>query len=238
VVGIGPGGPLDRTRRAEAAIAASGVIVGYTRYLELIADLTSNKKLVSSGMRQETERCRKALEEARSGETVALISSGDPGIYGMAGLALELNDSENFAVPLEIVPGLTAGGAAAARLGAPLMLDYATISLSDLLVPWETIRKRLEAVAAADLVTVLYNPRSKKRVKQLDEAVAIFTRHRPGTTPVGVGTAVGTTEEQIILTDLDHVLSQEIGMRSLLIIGNRSSKKLLNWFVTPRGYKV
>jgi precorrin-3B C17-methyltransferase len=238
VVGIGPGGPLDRTRRAEAAIAASGVIVGYTRYLELIADLTSNKKLVSSGMRQETERCRKALEEARSGETVALISSGDPGIYGMAGLALELNDSENFAVPLEIVPGLTAGGAAAARLGAPLMLDYATISLSDLLVPWETIRKRLEAVAAADLVTVLYNPRSKKRVKQLDEAVAIFTRHRPGTTPVGVGTAVGTTEEQIILTDLDHVLSQEIGMRSLLIIGNSSSKKLLNWFVTPRGYKV
>jgi precorrin-3B C17-methyltransferase len=238
VVGIGPGGPLDRTRRAEAAIAASGVIVGYTRYLELIADLTSNKKLVSSGMRQETERCRKALEEARSGETVALISSGDPGIYGMAGLALELNDSENFAVPLEIVPGLTAGGAAAARLGAPLMLDYATISLSDLLVPWETIRKRLEAVAAADLVTVLYNPRSKKRVKQLDEAVAIFTRHRPGTTPVGVGTAVGTTEEQIILTDLDHVLSQEIGMRSLLIIGNRSSNKLLNWFVTPRGYKV
>jgi precorrin-3B C17-methyltransferase len=118
------------------------------------------------------------------------------------------------------------------------MLDYATISLSDLLVPWETIRQRLEAVAAADLVTVLYNPKSKKRVKQLDEAIAIFARHRPGTTPVGIGTAVGTVEEQIILTDLDHVLSQEIGMRSLLIIGNRSSKKLENWFVTPRGYNV
>lgn len=238
MVGIGPGGPLDRTRRAEQAIAASGVIVGYARYLELVADLTRDKLLVSSGMRQETERCRKALELARSGETVALISSGDSGIYGMAGLALELNAAEDFAVAVEIVPGLTAGGAAAARLGAPLMLDYATISLSDLLVPWETIRRRLEAVAAADLVTVLYNPRSKKRVRQLDEAVAIFARQRPGATPVGIGTAVGTEEEQIILTDLDHVLRQEIGMRSLLIIGNRSSRKLLNWFITPRGYKV
>jgi precorrin-3B C17-methyltransferase len=238
VVGIGPGGPLDRTRRAEQAIAASSVIVGYTRYLELIADLTRDRRLISSGMRQETERCRKALELARSGETVALISSGDSGIYGMAGLALELNAAEDFAVSVEIVPGLTAGAAAAARLGAPLMLDYAAISLSDLLVPWETIRRRLEAVAAADLVTVLYNPRSKKRVRQLDEAIAIFARHRPGTTPVGIGTAVGTAEEQIILTDLDHVLSQEIGMRSLLIIGNRSSKKLLNWFIMPRGYKV
>ncbi|MBI5583434.1 MAG: precorrin-3B C(17)-methyltransferase [Deltaproteobacteria bacterium] len=238
MVGIGPGGPLDRTRRAEQAIKESGVIVGYTRYLELISDLTGDKRLVSSGMRQETERCRKALEMARSGETVALISSGDSGIYGMAGLALELNTAENFSVPIEIVPGLTAGGAAAARMGAPLMLDYATISLSDLLVPWETIRRRLEAVAAADLVTVLYNPKSKKRVKQLAEAVAIFAGHRPGTTPVGIGTAVGTDEEEITLTDLDHVLDQEIGMRSLLIIGNTSSKKMLNWFVTPRGYTV
>jgi precorrin-3B C17-methyltransferase len=229
---------LDRTRRAERAIAESQVIVGYSRYLELIADLTKGKKIVASGMRQETERCRKALELARSGETVALVSSGDPGIYGMAGLALELAAAEGTPVPIEVIPGITASSAAAARLGAPLMLDYAVISLSDLLVPWETIRKRLEAVATADLVTVLYNPRSKKRVEQLEEAVAIFVRHRPGTTPVGIGTAVGTEEEQIVLTDLAQVLEKEIGMRSLVIIGNRSSKKLLNWFVTPRGYKV
>jgi precorrin-3B C17-methyltransferase len=189
-------------------------------------------------MRQESERCRKALELAQSGETVALISSGDSGIYGMAGLALELNSAEYFSVPMEIIPGLTSAGAAAARMGAPLMLDYATISLSDLLVPWETIRKRLEAVAAADLVTVLYNPRSKKRVKQLEEAVAIFARYRPGTTPVGIGTAVTTDEEQIVLTDLAHLLEKEIGMRSLVIIGNRSSKRVLDWFITPRGYKV
>ena len=189
-------------------------------------------------MRQETERCRKALEFARSGATVALISSGDPGIYGMAGLALELAAAEDFPIPIEIVPGLTAAGSAAACLGAPLMLDYAAISLSDLLVPWETIRQRLEAVAAADLVTVLYNPKSQKRVRQLEEAVAIFARHRPGTTPVGIGTSVGTGDEQITLTDLDHVVEQEITMRSIVILGNRSSKKLLNWFVTPRGYKV
>jgi precorrin-3B C17-methyltransferase len=229
---------LDRTRRAEQAIAASGVIVGYARYLELIADLTKGKSLVSSGMRQETERCRMALNLALSGETVALVSSGDPGIYGMAGLAIELAAAEAMPVPIEVIPGITASSAAAARLGAPLMLDYAVISLSDLLVPWETIRKRLEAVAAADLVTVLYNPKSKKRVKQLEEALALFSAHRPGTTPVGIGTSVGTEEEQIVLTDLDRVLKQEIGMRSILIIGNRSSKKILNWFVTPRGYKV
>ncbi len=229
---------MDRTRRAERAIEESQVIAGYSRYLELIADLTKGKKLVSSGMRQETERCRKALELARSGETVALVSSGDPGIYGMAGLALELAAAEGSSVSIEVIPGITASSAAAARLGAPLMLDYAVISLSDLLVPWETIRMRLEAVAAADLVTVLYNPRSKKRVKQLEEAVAIFARHRPGTTPVGIGTAVGTEEEQIVLTDLAQVLEKEIGMRSLVIIGNRSSRKVLDWFITPRGYKV
>jgi precorrin-3B C17-methyltransferase len=229
---------LDRTRRAEQAIAASGVIAGYARYLELIADLTKGKRIVSSGMRQETERCRMALDLARSGETVALVSSGDPGIYGMAGLAIELAAAEGTPVSIEVIPGITASSAAASRMGAPLMLDYAVISLSDLLVPWETIQKRLEAVAAADLVTVLYNPKSKKRVTQLEETVAIFTRHRPGTTPVGIGTSVGTEEEQIVLTDLDQVLKQEIGMRSILIIGNRSSRKLLNWFVTPRGYKV
>ncbi len=229
---------MDRTRRAERAIEESQVIAGYSRYLELIADLTKGKKLVSSGMRQESERCRKALELARSGETVALVSSGDPGIYGMAGLALELAAAEGSFVSIEVIPGLTASSAAAARLGAPLMLDYAVISLSDLLVPWETIRMRLEAVAAADLVTVLYNPRSKKRVKQLEEAVALFARHRLGTTPVGIGTAVGTEEEQIVLTNLAQVLEKEIGMRSLVIIGNRSSRKVLDWFITPRGYKV
>jgi len=229
---------LDRTCRAEQAIAQSTVVVGYTRYLKLIEDLTAGKELLASGMRQETERCRAALARARGGETVALISSGDPGIYGMAGLAIELAATEAPSVPVEIIAGVSAANATAARLGAALMLDFATISLSDLLVPWETIRARLEAVAAADLVVALYNPRSKKRVKQLEEAATIFRRHRPETTPVGVGTAVGTAEERVILTDLAHFLEVDIAMRSVVLIGNRTSRCLGGWFITPRGYQL
>jgi precorrin-3B C17-methyltransferase len=237
-VGIGPGGPLDRTHRAERAIAESQVVVGYKRYLDLIADLTKDKELVSSGMTKETERCEAAIQKARQGATVALVSSGDSGIYGMAGLALELANSSGNPVAIEIIPGVTAATATAAKLGAPLMLDFACISLSDLLVPWAMIRQRLEAVAAADLVVALYNPRSKKRTDQLEEAAEIFHRYRAGTTPVGVGTAVGTEDESLILSDLDHFLGLEINMRSIVIIGNGSSKTIDGWFVTPRGYRV
>ncbi len=229
---------MDRTCHAEQAIAQSTVVVGYTRYLKLIEDLTSGKELIASGMKQETERCRAALGRARGGETVALISSGDPGIYGMAGLAIELAVTEAASVPVEIIPGVSAANATAARLGAALMLDFATISLSNLLVPWETIRARLEAVASVDLVVALYNPRSKKRVKQLEEAALIFRRHRPETTPVGVGTAVGTPEERLVLTDLAHFLEVEITMRSVVLVGNRTSRCIGGWFLTPRGYHV
>ncbi len=238
MVGIGPGGPLDRTRRAEQAIGQSAIIVGYARYLELIKDLTSGKEIISSGMRQEKERCLIALHKAREGSTVSLISSGDPGIYGMAGLALELSAAESLSLPIEIIPGVSASNAAAARLGAPIMLDYASISLSDLLVPWETIVKRLTAVARADLVAVLYNPKSKKRIKQLEEAIKLFKTFRAGTTPVGIGTAIGTGEESVVLTDLDHCLKFDITMRSILIVGNQSSINLQGWFITPRGYAL
>ena len=238
VVGIGPGGPLDRTGRAVEAIAASNCIVGYTRYVELISDLTAGKELIATGMTREKERCRLALARAQAGKTVALISSGDPGVYGMAGLVLELAASEGIAVPIEIVPGVTAASALAARLGAPLVCDFAVVSLSDLLVPWEQIRRRLEAVAAADLVVAIYNPRSQKRTRQLAEAAAIFRRHRPGTTPVGIGTALGSPEEQILLSDLDRFLTLPIAMRSVVIVGNSSTKRIAEWLVTPRGYEV
>lgn len=229
---------LDRTRRAEDAIRRSSVVVGYKHYLENIRDLTDGKELLSSGMTQEVDRCRAALQRARDGAVVAFVSSGDAGVYGMAGLALELAASEGFSLPIEIVPGVSAANAAAARLGAPLMLDYACISLSDLLVPWETIRQRAEAIAAADLVIALYNPKSAKRVRQIAEVAAIVRQYRPGTTPVGVASAVGLEEERIVLTDLDHLLEQDIGMRSIVIVGNRSSKCLNGWFVTPRGYQL
>ena len=238
MVGIGPGGKLDRTRRAEEAIAASQVVVGYTKYLEQIGDLTAGKELISSGMTQEAARCRRALERAAAGATVSLVSSGDAGIYGMAGLALEMSAALERPMRIEIVPGVSAANAAAARLGAPLMLDFAVISLSDLLVPWPVIRQRLEAVAAADLVVALYNPRSKKRTRQLEEAAEILSAHRPGSTPVGVATAVGSAEERIVLSRLDSFLGCEIGMRSIVIVGNRSSKVAGGWFVTPRGYEL
>jgi len=220
------------------AISGSQVVVGYSRYLDLIRDLLEGKETIATGMTREIERCRAALRLAEEGKVVALVSSGDPGIYGMASLAIELSRAEGVSVPIEIVPGVSAASAAAARLGAPLALDFACISLSDLLVPWETIRERLAAVAAADLVVGLYNPRSPKRVTQLSEAAEIFRRHRAGTTPVGIGTAVGTPEERIVLSDLDRFLEEEIGMQSVVLIGNRSSKVIDGWFVTPRGYKV
>jgi precorrin-3B C17-methyltransferase len=214
------------------------VVVGYSRYLHLIADLTDGKELISSGMTQEIDRCRTALERAAAGQTVALVSSGDPGIYGMAGLAIEMAAAEGFDVPIEIVPGVTAASAAAAALGAPLMLDFAAISLSDLLVPWETIRNRLQAVAQADLVVALYNPRSESRSRQLVEAVDVFRAFRPATTPVGIVTAAGQDEQSLVVTDLDHVLEQEIGMRSIVIIGNSGTRVIDGWLVTARGYQL
>lgn len=238
MVGIGPGGAADRTRRCEAAIAQSSVVVGYKRYLELIGDLTAGKELISSGMTKERERCKAALTRARQGEIVALISSGDAGIYGMAGLALEMAESDDIHVPIEIIPGVTSASATAARLGAPLMLDFAAISLSDLLVPWDLIRQRLDAAAAADMVTVLYNPRSARRTKQLEEAARIFRSYRSGSTPVGIGTAVGTKEEIMVISDLDHFLHEEINMRSTVIIGNSSTRIVHGRLVTPRGYEL
>ncbi len=162
VVGIGPGGAEHITPAATAAIAAAAVVVGYSTYLELIPELLAGKEVVSSGMMKEIERCRQALDLASAGRTVALVSSGDSGVYGMAGLALEL--AEDSTVEIEIVPGISAVQAAAARLGAPLMHDFAVISLSDLLTPWELIRRRLLAAGAADFVVALYNPKSKGRL--------------------------------------------------------------------------
>ena len=238
VVGIGPGGIQGRTHQAENAIEQSDVIFGYTRYIELASDLLDGKEVIPSGMRQEVDRCLAALEKADQGNIVAILSSGDPGVYGMAGLVLELAHEKGFAFPIEIVAGVSAANAAAASLGAPLMCDYACISLSDLLVPWDQIRHRLKKVAEADLVAALYNPRSRKRVKQLQEAADIFRQHRLPRTPVGVATAVGTEDEHTIISDLAGFLDLDIGMRSIVIIGNSTSKVYDDVFVTQRGYKI
>jgi len=206
--------------------------------VEYLDDLVAGKEVCSTGMRAEKERCQLAIDRARAGAVVSLISSGDPGIYGMAGLVLEMLGGDHKPVQVKIIPGVSAAQIAAARLGAPLTLDYACISLSDLLVPWATIRGRLEAVAAADLVTALYNPRSMRRISQLEEAVAIFNKHRADTTPVGIATALGAPAEKVILTDLGHLLEHEIDMRTIVLIGNSTSRNMNGWFVTPRGYKL
>jgi len=189
-------------------------------------------------MTQETQRCEAALDRAAGGETVALVSSGDSGVYGMAGLALEMAAAKNVQAPIEIVPGVSAANAAAARLGAPLMLDYACISLSDLLVPWQIIQKRLEAVAEADLVCALYNPKSRTRTKPWFCALDIFRACRPARTPVGIATAVGSENERLTICALENLADQDVSMRSIVIIGNSASKQSGSWIITPRGYRL
>jgi precorrin-3B C17-methyltransferase len=238
VVGIGPGHPQDRTVRAESAIRKSDVIVGYESYLDKISDLLSGKEVISSGMKKEKERAGAAVDHAMDGKTVSLISSGDAGIYGMAGLALEIIHAKNIRVEVEIVPGVTAASAAAAKLGAPLMLDFAVISLSDLLVPWTEIEQRLTAVAPLSMIVCLYNPKSRKRIRQIEIAAKILRGHRSGSVPVGICTALGTPEERTVLTTLDRFLEEEINMKSIVIIGSERTETLGPYMVTLRGYSL
>lgn len=236
VVGIGPGNPLDRTMRAEQAISSSEVVAGYDRYLEFITDLLEGKEIISSGMTRERERCRKAIDAALEGKRVSLVSSGDAGIYGMAGLALEMTGQMGVRLNLEIIPGVSAAQAGAAALGAPLMLDFACVSLSDLLVSWDEIEKRLRALAEADMVTVLYNPKSRKRNWQIDRVREIFLVARDPLTPAGVIRNASLPDESVVLTDLENMHKAFMDMRTLVIIGN--SRTTINdpWMVTSRGY--
>jgi precorrin-3B C17-methyltransferase len=218
------------------AIRSAQVVVGYHKYVELVRDLCADKTCIATGMTQERARVESAIALCRQGQRVALVSSGDPGVYGMAGLALELLGDDAEAVRVEIIPGITAANSAAARLGAPLMLDYCCISLSDLMVPWDKIARRLEAAGQGDFVVALYNPRSHKRRRQLEQAVEILSAHRPASTPVGIVHQIGLEDEGIELATLGTLLEREVHMRSLVIIGNQSSRVAAGFFLTPRGY--
>ncbi len=213
------------------------VIIGYKTYLELIPDFLAGKEVISSEMMKEVERCRIALTAAESGKNVALVSGGDPGIYAMAGLVYELAKETACTCRIEIIPGLAAINSCAARLGAPLMHDFAAISLSDLLTPWEVIEKRLAAAAAADFVTAIYNPRSKRRTDQIVRAREIFLAHRLPSTPVGIVTAATRDNETIVVTSLEKMLTSEIGMQSTVIIGNSQTYTWNDLMITPRGYR-
>ncbi len=187
-------------------------------------------------MMKEVDRCKKALEIAETGKTVSLVSGGDAGIYAMAGLVYEIAREYKSPVTIKVIPGLAAVNSCAARLGAPLMHDFATVSLSDLLTPWQIIVKRLEATAAADFVVALYNPQSKKRKNQIIEARQIFLKHRKPDNVVGIVTGATRENETIILTNLDEMLKHQINMQSTVIIGNSNSYVWNNRMITPRGY--
>jgi precorrin-3B C17-methyltransferase len=236
VIGTGPGSKGCMTFDAAAAMKNSDVIIGYKTYLDLIPEFLEGKEVVSSQMMKEVDRSREALKLAEEGKTVSLVSGGDPGIYAMAGLVLQLAQKTECKCKIEIIPGLAAVNSCAARLGAPLMHDFAAVSLSDLLTPLELIYKRLDAVAGADFVVAIYNPRSKKRTEQIVKAREIFLKYRSPDNVVGIVTNATRDNETIVLTTLDKMLEEEIGMQSTVIIGNSQTYRWGDLLVTPRGY--
>jgi precorrin-3B C17-methyltransferase len=239
--------------RAKEVLAGADTIVGYGTYVDLIRPLTGDKEIISTGMTKEVERVAAAIDAALGGKAVALVSSGDPGIYAMAGLALEMCAARGLAIvpagtagdtassasdnlSVEVVPGIPALCAGAALLGAPLMHDFAAVSLSDLLTPWEVIERRLEAAARADFVMVIYNPKSKKRHWQLEKAQQIVLRHRDANTPVGIVTSAMRSEQRIAITTLGHLHQADVNMQSTVFIGNSTTTRHGDFLFTPRGY--
>lgn len=237
VVGTGIGSSDNMTPQAVKTLASADVIIGYKTYLDLIPELLVGKEVISSAMMQEVERCKKAFTLAEAGRHVALVSGGDPGIYAMAGLVLEIAAKLDTKVKIDVIPGIAAVNGCAARLGAPLMHDFAAISLSDLLTPWEVIVKRLEAAASADFVIALYNPKSQKRTEHIVSARDILLGHRAPETPVGIVTAASRDNEVIRISTLEDMLDEEINMQSTVIIGNSSTFSWNGYMITPRGYR-
>lgn len=238
MVGIGPGATDEISQKALNVLKSAETIVGYKLYIDLIADIVKNKRIIASTMRKEIERVQLAIQEAQSGKAVCIISSGDPGVYGMAGLVLEMVSKENLSLPVEIIPGIPAANAAAAVLGAPLMHDYAVISLSDLLTPWEIIEKRVECASEADFVIVLYNPKSSQRDWQIEKTANIILQHKSPSTPVGIVKDASREGESVVITTLDKMTSCPIDMTTIIIIGNSTTFIYHNYMVTKRGYQL
>lgn len=236
VVGLGPGAGADLTGRAYDAIQEAELVVGYTAYIALIREAFPEKEMRDTGMRREVDRCRLALEEAAKGRRVAVVCSGDSGVYGMAGLIYELS-REFPPMEIEVVPGITAACGGAAVLGAPLTHDFAVISLSDLMTPWEKIEKRLQCAAEADFVICLYNPRSRHRADYLRRACDILLRSKGEETVCGFVKNIGRPGEQAVTLTLKELRDNEdVDMFTTVYIGNRQTVLLDGKMVTPRGY--
>ena len=237
VVGIGPGKFSGMTFEADEAIKAADVIVGYKKYIELVVPHYPDKEFFDNGMRQETDRCREALRLAQEGKNVAVVCSGDSSVYGMAGLIYELSP-EYKNVEISVIPGVTAALSGGAALGAALGHDFAVISLSDLLTPWELIEKRLDACASADMCIALYNPSSHKRVDYLQKACDILLRHKDPNTVCGTVNNIGRegqTEKTMTLAELRDT---QVDMFTTVFIGNAATKIINGKMVTPRGYRI
>ena len=236
IVGTGAGNAGGMTLDAQSAIQASDIVVGYTLYVELLRSIFPEKNYLSTGMKSEAERVNLALSEAQNGKTVALICSGDSGVYGMAGLALELSDNYTN-IDIEIVPGVTAAFSGGALLGAPLGHDFAVISLSDLLTPMEVIEKRLRAAAEADFIICLYNPSSRKRHDYLERACRILLEYKSGETACGYVQNIGREGEAVHLLTLAELEKTPVDMFTTVFIGNKETQMLNGCLVTPRGYR-
>ena len=242
IVGVGPGHHDHMTFRAKEVIEESDTIVGYETYVSLVEDLIEGKEVHRYAMTQEVERAHQCIELAKSGKIVSLVSSGDPGIYGMAGLIYEMLAEEEWdrktGLNVEIVPGVSSLNSCAALVGSPLMTDFAVVSMSDLLVPWEIIVKRVEAAAQGDFVIVIYNPASKKRIHQLQDTRKILLKYRSQNTPVAIVKGAFRESQEIVLTDLENMESHQdkLGMITTVIIGNSSTFRYKDLMINPRGY--
>ena len=243
IVGVGPGNNDHMTFRAKQVIEESDTIVGYTTYVDLVQDLIQGKEIHSYAMTQEVERAHQCIDLAKEGKIVSLVSSGDPGIYGMPGLIFEVLAESGWdpksGLHVELIPGVSALNSCASIIGSPLMTDFAVCSMSDLMVPWEIIVKRVEAAAQGDFVLVIYNPASKKRVHQLQDTRKILLKHRKPTTPVAIIKGAYRETETVIMTDLEHMenYEEQLGMTSTVIVGNSSTYNFKDLMINPRGYK-
>ena len=242
IVGVGPGHHDHMTFRAKRVIEESDTIVGYETYVNLVEDLIEGKDVHRYAMTQEIERAHQCIDLAKEGKIVSLVSSGDPGIYGMAGLIFEILAESGWNpendLQVELVPGVSALNSCASLIGSPLMTDFAVVSMSDLLVPWEIIVKRVEAAAQGDYVIVIYNPSSKKRIHQLQDARKLLLKYRKASTPVAIIKGAFRKSQTIVMTDLEHLEehSDKLGMISTVIVGNSSTYNFKDLMINPRGY--
>ncbi|MFA6799757.1 MAG: precorrin-3B C(17)-methyltransferase [Candidatus Methanomethylophilaceae archaeon] len=238
IVGFGPGSREDMTLRATRSIEDADVVTGYTTYVDILREYFPEKKFKATGMMREVDRCRSAIEDASSGKNVAMVSSGDSGIYGMAGIVYQLVQEMKADITVEVVPGVTAASAAASVLGAPLMHDMAIISLSDLMTPLELIMKRVDCAGQADMIVCLYNPRSKTRKDYLSRAAEVLMKYRSPETPVGIVRNAGREGQERTITTLGNIDYEKVDMFSIVTVGNSQTYASDGLMITPRGYSI